>query len=200
MSAQKFKQNLLHMVGFEYPHHLMVSPPLNLIDRSLPHPKILRQKVKSNHSGDSNEPPPRNVKLKRLSVRPSDIKETSDRWGQPFVTDAQDYFIAGKDSYPWSEIPDFVVGRVGFDNWLVSFFLLLSASCDVGKVQNRTRKWHFLLNFRNGINWTGAFPLNLCNGKNGTGVFFKAFGSSEALISVLCKNAHLYDNISNSFQ
>ena len=51
--------------------------------------------------------------------RPSDIKETSDRWGQPFVTDAQDFFIVGKDSYPWSEIPDFVVGRVGYDNWLV---------------------------------------------------------------------------------
>ena len=27
------------------------------------------------------------------------------------------------------------MGRVGFDNWLVSLFLLLSASCDVGKVR-----------------------------------------------------------------
>ena len=53
-------------------------------------------------------------------------------------------------------------------------------------VQNRKRKWHFSLNFRNGIKCTGAFS--------------KAFGSSEALISVLSKNAHLYDNISNSFQ
>ena len=67
-------------------------------------------------------------------------------------------------------------------------------------VQNRTRKWHFPLNFRNGINWTGAFPLYLHNGKIWTGAFFNAFGSSEALLSVLCKNAHLYDNISNSFQ
>ena len=32
------------------------------------------------------------------------------------------------------------------------------------------------------------------------GTFFKAFGSSEALILVLSKNACLYDNISNSFQ
>ena len=34
---------------------------------------------------------------------------------------------------------------------------------------------------RNAINWAGAFS--------------KAFSSSEALISVLSKNAHLYDNI-----
>ena len=28
--CKKFKQILLHMVGFECPHHLMVFPPLNL--------------------------------------------------------------------------------------------------------------------------------------------------------------------------
>ena len=54
------------------------------------------------------------------------------------------------------------------------------------RVQNRRRKWHFPLNFRNAINWAGAFS--------------KAFSSSEALISVLSKNAHLCDNIYNSFQ
>ncbi len=48
------------------------------------------------------------------------MKEVSEHWGQPFVTDAQDFFIVGRDSYPWSEVPDFVVGRVGYDNWLVS--------------------------------------------------------------------------------
>ena len=61
---------------------------------------------------------------KNLCFRPTDIKESSDRWGHPFVTDAQDFFIVGKDSYPWSEIPDFVVGRVGFDNWLVSILCM----------------------------------------------------------------------------
>ena len=53
-------------------------------------------------------------------------------------------------------------------------------------VQNRRRKWHFPLNFRNGIDWTGTFS--------------KAFSSSETCISVPSKNVRLYDNISNSFQ
>ena len=56
------------------------------------------------------------------------------------------------------------------------------------------------VNFRNGINWTSPFLLNIRNAINWAGAFSKAFSSSEALISVLSKNACLYDNISNSFQ
>ena len=76
-------------------------------------------------------------------------------------------------------------------------------------MQNRRRKWHFLLNFRNAIIWTSPFllnirnsiiwtspfPLNVRNAINWDGAFSKAFRTSEALISVLSKNAHLYDNI-----
>ena len=36
-----------------------------------------------------------------------------------FNTNAQDYFLTTRDGYPWRSIPDFVVGRVGYDNWLV---------------------------------------------------------------------------------
>lgn len=39
--------------------------------------------------------------------------------GTLFTTNAQDYFISTKNGYPWDTIPDFVVGRVGYDNWLV---------------------------------------------------------------------------------
>ena len=39
--------------------------------------------------------------------------------GELFSTNAQDYFISTRDGYPWATIPDFVVGRVGYDNWLV---------------------------------------------------------------------------------
>ena len=67
-------------------------------------------------------------------------------------------------------------------------------------VQNRRRKWHFPFNFRNGINWASPIPLNIHNTINWADAFSKAFSSSEALISVLSKNACLYDNISNSFQ
>ena len=33
---------------------------------------------------------------------------------------AQDYFIVNRNGLPWNKIPDFVVGRPGYDNWLVT--------------------------------------------------------------------------------
>ncbi|KAK2148242.1 hypothetical protein LSH36_507g00019 [Paralvinella palmiformis] len=39
---------------------------------------------------------------------------------RPFVDVAEDYFIISRRGLPWDEIPDFVVGRVGYDNWLVA--------------------------------------------------------------------------------
>ena len=32
---------------------------------------------------------------------------------------AEDYFLTTRDGYPWATIPDFVVGRIGYDNWIV---------------------------------------------------------------------------------
>ena len=61
-------------------------------------------------------------------------------------------------------------------------------------MQNQRRKWHFLLNFQNGIIWNSPFPPNIRNAINWAGATSKAFSSSEALISVLSKNACLYDN------
>ena len=62
------------------------------------------------------------------------------------------------------------------------------------RVQNWRRKWHFPLNFQNGIIWTSPFLPNIRNTINWAGATSKAFSSSEALISVLSKNACLYDN------
>ena len=42
------------------------------------------------------------------------------RNGQMFQTNALDYFITKHSGYPWRTIPNFVVGRVGYDNWLVA--------------------------------------------------------------------------------
>ena len=33
---------------------------------------------------------------------------------------AQDYFILSRKGLPWNDMPDFVVGRNGYDNWLVA--------------------------------------------------------------------------------
>ena len=40
--------------------------------------------------------------------------------GELFTTRAQDFFISTHSGFPWGSIPDFVVGRVGYDNWLVA--------------------------------------------------------------------------------
>ena len=39
----------------------------------------------------------------------------------PFQDDAQDFFIVSRNGFPWDSIPDFVIGRPGYDNWLVDY-------------------------------------------------------------------------------
>lgn len=41
--------------------------------------------------------------------------------GNLFRTDAQDYFFFTPQTFYWDEIPNFVVGRPGYDNWLVDY-------------------------------------------------------------------------------
>ena len=36
-----------------------------------------------------------------------------------FHSSAIDYFIVSRHGFDWESVPDFVVGRVGYDNWLV---------------------------------------------------------------------------------
>ena len=76
--------------------------------------------------------------------------------------------------------------RMHFVSDVVNVFVSLRL-----RVQNRRKKWNFPPNFRNGIIWTAPSPLNIRNGIIWGGAFSKAFRSSEALISVLSKNAHL---------
>lgn len=35
--------------------------------------------------------------------------------------DAQDYFVVSRNAIDWTTIPDFVIGRIGYDNWLVDY-------------------------------------------------------------------------------
>ena len=41
--------------------------------------------------------------------------------GRLYGPDAQDFFFVTKNSFDWHVIPDFVVGRTAYDNWLVDF-------------------------------------------------------------------------------
>ena len=54
------------------------------------------------------------VNLAKLSMVGHYMKNSS-----LYISDAQDYFLTTRHGYPWTCIPDFVVGRIGYDNWLV---------------------------------------------------------------------------------
>ncbi|KAK3599735.1 hypothetical protein CHS0354_037207 [Potamilus streckersoni] len=48
----------------------------------------------------------------------SALESVSKKRGKSFGTYAEDYFITSA-SYPWKDIPDIVIGRRAYDNWLV---------------------------------------------------------------------------------
>ncbi|KAK3611761.1 hypothetical protein CHS0354_014109 [Potamilus streckersoni] len=56
------------------------------------------------------------------------IIETAKSRGSLFEIDAEDYFITNK-FFPWEQIPAFVIGRAGYDNWIVGH-----ARCDLGTI------------------------------------------------------------------
>ena len=41
--------------------------------------------------------------------------------GTLFQPDAEDYFVVTKNAIDWEAIPPFVIGRPGYDNWLVNY-------------------------------------------------------------------------------
>ncbi|KAK3608631.1 hypothetical protein CHS0354_042631 [Potamilus streckersoni] len=49
----------------------------------------------------------------------TDLKYVAKTKGELFTIDAEDFFITNT-AFPWESIPDVVVGRVAYDNWLVS--------------------------------------------------------------------------------
>ncbi|KAL3860512.1 hypothetical protein ACJMK2_010631 [Sinanodonta woodiana] len=48
----------------------------------------------------------------------SGITAVAKKRGELFRSDAEDYFITSP-SYPWNDMPEVVIGRVAYDNWLV---------------------------------------------------------------------------------
>ncbi|KAL3855424.1 hypothetical protein ACJMK2_014635 [Sinanodonta woodiana] len=56
------------------------------------------------------------------------IKKSARSRGSLYDIDAEDYFITNR-FFPWSKIPEFVIGRAGYDNWIVGH-----ARCDLKTV------------------------------------------------------------------
>lgn len=42
------------------------------------------------------------------------------RTREPVLKNAQDYFVTTRTGFDWESVPDFVIGRAGYDNWLVT--------------------------------------------------------------------------------
>ena len=51
---------------------------------------------------------------------PDDVTSLAKSAGNLFMHSAEDYFITTAQGYPWHRVPrDVVIGRVGYDNFLV---------------------------------------------------------------------------------
>jgi len=63
--------------------------------------------------------------------------------GDLFGTDAQDFFITTQGgTFNWSDIPDFVVGRPGYDNWLVDYIYHKHETHTLIDITNTTNAIH----------------------------------------------------------
>jgi len=54
-----------------------------------------------------------------LLYLPENVTKTARQRGQLFTTDAEDYFFIAFNNFPWHLIRDVVIGRPGYDNYLV---------------------------------------------------------------------------------
>ena len=69
--------------------------------------------------------------------------EDLGKQGSVYQADAEDYFIMSRGLFQWDTIPDFVVGGVAFDNWLVGKAVRTSAiTIDVSKTVSAIHQNH----------------------------------------------------------
>eukprot|EP00759_Apiculatamorpha_spiralis_P004777 PhF_6_TR12897/c0_g1_i1/m.20306 len=73
--------------------------------------------------------------------------------GETFESDAEDYFVVSRGLFDWHTVPDFVVGGVAFDNWLVNKANVMG-NHDMAMVVDGTKT-------------ITAIHQNHCNEKNG---------------------------------
>ena len=56
----------------------------------------------------------------RTIFDPKHVKKLQKTEGSLFQTDAEDYFLMSNSVFPWDKIPNFVIGRMGYDNYFVT--------------------------------------------------------------------------------
>jgi len=61
-----------------------------------------------------------NVHWQNISLhRPEEVTQIAERNGSLDIDTAVDYFIVAKNEFPWHRLPDVVIARRGYDNFLV---------------------------------------------------------------------------------
>ncbi|XP_041376035.1 uncharacterized protein LOC121388662 [Gigantopelta aegis] len=75
------------------------------------------------------------------------LREAAKKRGKLFISVSEDYFITNK-AFPWDGIPEVVVGRVAYDNWLVLDSIhrghtVIDATETILAVHQTTRKGNF---------------------------------------------------------
>ena len=81
-----------------------------------------------------------NYKMKEEKI--TSLKQITllGRKGRLFMPDAEDFFITVRNGYPWSKIKNVVIGRPGYDNYLVSMGIKNNAT--VIDISNTTLALH----------------------------------------------------------
>jgi hypothetical protein len=105
------------IVGQRINHEVPVDWQLRNSKSSLP---PMQKKAKSGKSKKNKTPEPRLVSNDSRLWWERDIEEQFSSDGQLFQSNAEDYFIVSRGLFDWERIPDFVVGGVAFDNWIVA--------------------------------------------------------------------------------
>ncbi|XP_069110825.1 uncharacterized protein [Argopecten irradians] len=72
-----------------------------------------------------------------------------------FQKNAIDYFITN-EAFPWNEVPELVIGRVGYDNWIIAYarfrgFVTIDASSAISAIHQTSSNGNYE-GFQNG-NW-----------------------------------------------
>lgn len=68
--------------------------------------------------------------------------KTMAKTGQLFQTDAEDFFIITPGTFNWAKMPQFVIGRPGYDNWLVDYGYHHSSRIDMVDVTKTVHAVH----------------------------------------------------------
>ena len=118
--------------------------------------------------------------------------------GVLFRTDAEDYFILGAGMFPWDEVPGVVVGRPGYDNYLVSLALqrgvsVVDATVTLTALHQSGRDGNLagFINKDNGYNYREIGVFNYDGGLTSYAPYITGYNITTGAIYVMERKGNL---------